>query len=118
MHYHLLALDSNSVRMPLNILKKIEKLVKAGAMVTGPRPLGSPSLGDRDPSEYSRIVEELWGKDNNPAPTGNGGVYQASSLAEVLQAMHIQADFTYQNPGDGTSLLYVHRRWKGRICIG
>ena len=46
MSYRVLALDPNSQRMPLAVLRKIRDMVNAGAVVVGPKPIESPSLSD------------------------------------------------------------------------
>ncbi len=61
MSYRLLALDPNSRQMPLAVLRKIRDLVKAGAVVVGPKPIGSPSLADNQ-AEFRAIADEVWGR--------------------------------------------------------
>ena len=46
MNYRVLALDPNSQRMPLAVLRRIRDMVNAGAVVVGPKPIESPSLSD------------------------------------------------------------------------
>src|ERR1035437_6012102 len=64
MRYKVLALDSNSMQMTLNVVKKIRDLVKEGAVVVGPKPTGTPSLSD-DKVAFNAIVNELWGVGNS-----------------------------------------------------
>lgn len=113
MHYKVLALDSNSVEMPLKVLKKINELVNAGATVTGPRPVGSPSLSDDDHTEYARLVNSLWGTENTIRNIGQGKVYSGQAIGDALKAVDVTSDFSYKKPDDGTTLLYVHRKLKG-----
>jgi hypothetical protein len=113
MHYKVLALDSNSTEMPLKVLKKINDLVNAGATVTGPRPVGSPSLSDDDKTEYARLVNSLWGTDNTSRNIGQGKVYSGQVIGDALKAISVAPDFSYKKPDDGTTLLYVHRKLKG-----
>jgi len=109
MNYKVLALDSNSMQMSLNVLKKIKELVKAGAVVVGPKPTGSPSLSD-DKVVFNAIVKELWGKDNNVMTVGTGKVFTGLSVQKALETINIQEDFEYTKPQTNTELLYVHRK--------
>ena len=59
MSYRVLALDANSKYMSLPVLRKISAMAKAGAVVVGEKPVGTPSLSD-DQAEFKTIVNELW----------------------------------------------------------
>ena len=48
MRYRVLALDPNSRHMSLPVLRKIRELVAAGAVVSGSKPIATPSLSDDD----------------------------------------------------------------------
>ncbi len=109
MRYKVLALDPNSVHMTLKVIKKIRDLVKAGAVVVGPKPTGTPSLSD-DKTEYNTIVNELWGAGNSVKTTGNGKVFTGKSIQQVLEALKIIPDFEYTKPKSNTELFYVHRK--------
>jgi hypothetical protein len=109
MSYRLLALDPNSQQMSLPVLKKISDLVKAGAMVTGPKPNATPSLSD-DQAEFTSIVNELWAADKGENTIGQGKVFADQTLAEVLTALKIVPDFSYTKPQTNSRLLFVHRK--------
>ena len=109
MRYKVLALDSNSMQMTLNVVKKIRDLVKAGAVVVGPKPTGTPSLSD-DKVAFNAIVNELWGVGNSVKTIGNGKVFTGQSIQQVLEALKIAPDFEYTKPQNNTELLYVHRK--------
>jgi hypothetical protein len=107
--YRLLAIDSSACYMSLSVLQKIRDMVNAGAVVTGPKPINSPSLSD-DQSEFKSIADELWG-----IGTGNnskGKINAGETIAQVLSQMNINPDFKYTKPEDNTELLFVHRRLK------
>nr|WP_314895693.1 glycosyl hydrolase [uncultured Flavobacterium sp.] len=108
MHYKVLALDANSQQMTLKVANKISELVKAGAIVVGPKPTGTPSLND-DKAAFNTIVDELWGADNTVKSIGNGKVYTGESIEKVLTASQVKPDFEYTKPQADTQLLYVHR---------
>jgi hypothetical protein len=109
MHYQLLALDPNSQWMSLPVLRKIKELVMAGAVVTGPKPTGTPSLSD-DKAEFKTIVDQLWAKEKGENTAGKGKVFAGQTIAEVLAAMKVSPDFEYTRPQSNTELLFVHRR--------
>jgi hypothetical protein len=83
--------------------------VKAGAVVAGERPAETPSLSD-DPAEFRLIVNALWGTGTSPHTSGQGHVYAAQTLADVLTALHVAPDFAYRKPEGGANLLFVHRK--------
>ncbi len=105
MSYRLLVLDSNAVRMSLPVLKKIEKLVKGGAAISGIEPQMTPSLSD-DPIEFKNIVNEIW-------HSGNPNVFTGKTIKEVLDQLNIEPDFSYSKPAADTKLMYVHRKLTG-----
>jgi hypothetical protein len=109
MSYRVLALDPNSRQMSLPVLRKIQELVKAGAVAVGARPDDTPSLSD-DRAQFRAIVNELWGSNRGEHAYGKGKVYAGESLADALTALQAAPDFTYTRPQSDTSLLFVHRK--------
>jgi len=103
MAYRVLALDPNSQRMPLAVLRKIRDLVQAGAVVVGPKPLESPSLAD-DATEFTRIADQLWG-----GTTGKGRVF-TGSVGDALASLKVAADVEYTKQQADTELAFVHRK--------
>lgn len=106
MSYRLLVLGSNAVKMSLPVLKKIEKLVKGGATISGVEPQNTPSLSDDD-AEFKKIVNEVW-HSNNPK------VFTGKTIEEVLNQLNITSDFTYTKPSSDTKLMCVYRRLSDR----
>ncbi len=104
MSYRLLALDPNSRQMSLAVLRKIRDLVRAGAVVVGPKPVGSPSLADKA-AEFRAIADDLWDRG-----IGKRKVYGGETMAQVLAALAVAPDFEYTKPREDTSLRFVHRR--------
>jgi hypothetical protein len=107
MRYHVLALDPHSRQMSLPVLRKIRDLVQAGAIVSGLKPTGTPSLSD-DAKEFHNIVDQLWGSGAGNS-VGKGKVYGDQKLADVLAAIHVEPDFGYTKPESDANLLFVHR---------
>ncbi|MFZ2053937.1 MAG: glycosyl hydrolase [Candidatus Aminicenantales bacterium] len=104
MSYRLLALDPNSQHMSLAVLRTIRDLVKAGAVVVGPKPVESPSLADSQ-AEFRAIADEVWGRG-----VGKGKVYGGETMAEALEALKVEPDIEYTKPRQDTSLRFVHRK--------
>ena len=109
MSYGLLALDANSKYMSLPVLRKISAMVKAGAVVVGEKPVGTPSLSD-DQAEFKTITDRLWGTGTGENTFGKGKVYAGQTIAEVLNLLNIVPDFEYTKPQSNTELLFVHRK--------
>ena len=109
MTYKVLGLDPYSKHMSLPVLRAIEKLVKGGATVAGPKPADDPSLAD-DQAEFNRIDTELFGDGSGVHTVGQGRVYAGQSLGDVFNAMKLTPDFDYTKPESDARLLFVHRK--------
>src|ERR1035437_2394309 len=109
MSYRLLALDPNSQHMALPVLRKIRELVNAGASVSGPKPVASPSLSD-DQAEFAVIADELWGPGTGERSAGKGKIYANQTVAQALSLAQVTPDFEYAKPESDTNLLFVHRK--------
>ena len=107
--YRLLAIDSSACFMSLPVLLKIREMVNAGAVVTGPKPISSPSLSD-DQTEFKTIADELWGNGTNNITKGK--IIAGETIAQALSQMNIAPDFKYTRPEENTKLLFVHRKLK------
>jgi hypothetical protein len=108
MRYRLLVLDPRSVHMSLPVLRRLRELVAAGATLSGPRPLDTPSLAD-DVNEFRRLVDTLWGALDGVHLYGKGRVYVNRSLPEVLAALRVDPDVSYTKPDADSEVLAVHR---------
>jgi len=109
MTYKILALDPNSQYMTLSVLRKIKKMVSEGAIVTGPKPIKTPSLVDNT-ADFDALVKELWGNESGVNSVGKGKVYANTPLLQVFANQSIAADFTYTKPQSDSKLFFVHRR--------
>jgi hypothetical protein len=110
-NYGLLALDANSRYMSLPVLKKLRELVKAGAVVVGDKPIGTPSLSD-DEAEFNAIADELWASEKGENTMGKGKVFGGRTIAEVLVALKLAPDLICTKPQPDTRVLFVHRKMK------
>jgi hypothetical protein len=113
--YALLVLPPDSTEMLPETAAKLKSLVADGAIILGPKPIASPSLGDYPncDSQVAAIGNEVWG---DTAGTGvhehnfgKGKVYWNQPVADVLAAQGILPDFqapTVQPEQIGT----IHRQ--------
>jgi hypothetical protein len=109
MSYRVLVLDPNSKYMSLPVLRKIRDMVNEGAIVTGPKPLNTPSLSD-DQAEFHSITNQLWANEHGINTIGKGKVYSDQTLPEVLESLDVTPDFDYTKSQQNTNLLFVHRK--------
>lgn len=109
MQYNVLVLDANSTHIPLKVLQKIQTLVKAGAIVAGPKPASTTGLKE-DTNAFNTLVNELWGSNDSPKTVGTGKVFPTQNIRQVLDALQLQPDFEYTKPDPKTQLLFVHRK--------
>ncbi len=117
MGYELLVLPDRDDMNP-DVLKKIEKLVKAGATVVGRRPKTSGGLADypRIGCEVAKLANKLWGpcdgKEVKVHRYGKGTIIQGRTLRDILRSRGIGPDFSFTSANHDTSLDYIHRRTK------
>ncbi|MFA5810435.1 MAG: glycosyl hydrolase, partial [Thermoleophilia bacterium] len=103
--------------MTPQLLRRISKLVKAGATVLGTRPLKSPSLVNFPAcdQELTQLADELWGKDSAGTSgsgehcLGRGRVVWGTTPEKILAGMNLPPDFSCE-PALKGKLLYTHRR--------
>ncbi|CAN7471089.1 glycosyl hydrolase [Phenylobacterium sp. LjRoot164] len=109
MSYRVLYLPDHVTRHTEPVLRKIGELLKAGAVVVGPRPLGGLGLTAPD-AAIETLADEIWGA-APLAPTGRkvgrGKLYP--SLADALAGEGVAADFRFEGAADA-ELLALHRR--------
>ncbi len=115
MSYHLLRLPDREA-ITLEVLQKIEQLVKDGATVVGPRPKTSTGLNGYPESE-KQVIElagRLWGAYDGVGITenryGQGRVLWGIDLRDILINDGIRPDFAFISSQDSSALDYIHRR--------
>jgi hypothetical protein len=109
MSYRILVLDPNSRYMTLPVLRKLSSMVKAGAIVAGNKPVGTPSLSD-DQADFKTLADELWPKEKGESIIGKGKTITGLPVGEVLNSLKIVPDFEFNAKEKDTDLLYVHRK--------
>ena len=113
MSYRLLVLP-DAKRMPVEVISKIEALVKAGATVVGPAPMSAPGLKDYPDcdSTVRRISRSLWGgidgKDIVEHRVGEGRVVWGKSLRDILQDEGVVPDLEVSGQEDAF-IDFIHR---------
>lgn len=100
----------NSTKMEFSTLKRIADLVKAGAVVYGPKPLEMLSLKDikKDVAAFNKLVDEVWGKTNENI-YGKGKMISGKPLADVVKQLNVIPDFT-TNTQDPKEIMFIHKR--------
>ena len=103
--------------IPLAVLEKLEKLVRDGATLLGPKPSRDTSLADypRCDERVKAIAERLWGpgdgRQTRERSYGKGRVASdRDAVREVLRQRGIGPDFAYSYLGKPADLDYIHRR--------
>ncbi|MFA6560645.1 MAG: glycosyl hydrolase [Verrucomicrobiia bacterium] len=118
MSYRLLVLPERRT-MPVEVLRKIAALVKAGATVVGPKPLNDPGLKNypRCDDEIAKLAAEGWGDCNGQTVMehrfGKGRIVWGKTLRTILLADGVQPDFEFQGSDRDTFLDFIHRTAAG-----
>ena len=129
MKYHLLVLPDQA-EMSLEVLKKIEELLKNGASILGNKPSKVPGLKDYQNREkaLNELANKIWGKpgretvrnagENKGENTGGkysrnygkGTIYVGYSEREILTNSGILPDVQFWSASDEkVNLDYIHR---------
>lgn len=99
----------------LEVLRKLEKLVKEGMTLIGPRPAEDEGLTGypEDDQELAEIAGRLWGKTDGKNTTenvyGKGRVIWGKTVNQVLADMNVQPDFTFRGTHPEAALDWIHR---------
>ena len=114
MNYRVLVLPSEKA-IDLEVLRKVEFLVKEGLTVIAPRPEKATGLTNYPESdkEVSSIASRMWGtidgvsiRENN---YGKGKVIWGKDVNTVLAEMKVRPDFEFTSTQANTGLDYIHR---------
>jgi len=115
MKYELLVLPDTCC-IDLDVLKKVEELVKSGITVVGPKPTGTTGLTNypsRD-AEVKKLADKIWGacdgKNVKEQAYGKGKIIWGQNLREILQKRGVGPDFSFVSRNNGTNLDYIHRQ--------
>lgn len=97
MKYKVLVLGEHCRTMSVEVLRKLDELARAGAVICGTVPEAPAGLTDCQ-AEFDRLVADIW-------KAGRPNV-STSQLANVLKANGVEPDFQYVAPAE---LKFVHR---------
>lgn len=115
MSYRVLVLPEQE-QMPLEVLQKLDDLVRQGATILGPKPKEVPGFHDheRKTRELRALAETMWGqidgttiKENRH---GKGTVVWGPTPREWLAGQGSGPDFSAVEPQAAEHLDYIHRR--------
>lgn len=104
MTYRVLTLPQGERRFSMPVMRKLRDLVRAGATLVGPKPIGAPGLGASD-GDIMAIADELWGGGDRPRRVGKGMV-DPGIVADALDRARVLPDVV----APGTPLAFYHRR--------
>lgn len=113
MTYNLLVL-SKSKRMSLEVLQKIEELLKQGATILGNRPntvIGLKNFKERD-EEFQLLANKIWGNSSSKKGRikyGKGLLITGEDEKHILTQKGLGEDFKYLEK-EGAQLDYIHRK--------
>jgi len=104
MRYRALVLPRRIDRLSLPMLRKLDALIAAGALVIGERPVGSPSLsgGAAADTEWRQLVDRLWGEGR----VRSGDVGQILAEAGIAPAVLPPSE---PRTGFGDTLVWTRR---------
>ena len=115
MSYRLLSLPQNE-SITLEVLQKIEELVKNGATIVGPKPYKATGLSGwpQADKEVRRIADRLWGGCNGKTILmnryGKGRVFWGKPMHQILMDDGVPPDFEFSSAQDSALLDFTHRK--------
>lgn len=115
MSYHVLVLPDQR-QMPLEVLVKLEQLVRQGATIIGPKPEDVPGLRDykSQTAELKILADKMWGACDGATVKqnrfGQGQVVWGITPRQWLARKSIGPDFACAAPEHEPHLDYIHRR--------
>jgi len=114
MSYRIMMLPPEKA-IDLNVLRKLEQLVKDGMTLIGTRPTevsGLSTFPDGD-KELNEIADRMWGKSFGQTTTenryGKGRVISGKDVNQVLAEMKVAPDFQIKGTHPNAALDYIHR---------
>lgn len=117
MSYHVLVLPEWK-EVNVDVLAKLEQLVKAGATIVGPKPVSSAGLKKSAAADAKvrQLAELLWGKVDGTTlqerSYGKGKVIYGKPIRHVLHEKGVQPDFIYHSRKGDAHIDYIHRSTK------
>ncbi len=102
-----------TTRMLPETLKKLESLVRAGAIIVGNRPQGPATLagGSETQKQFDSSVDSIWGKKGEEQfkrQVGSGFVYANTTIEDVLKSLKITPDVKVVSGPQDINWLHRH----------
>jgi hypothetical protein len=113
--YEVLALPERP-DMDLEILEKLERLVREGATIAGPKPGRATGLKDypRCDENVRKLADRIWGRCDGrkvrEAAYGKGRVFWNVPLREILSRRGVGPDFAFTSGRGEADFDFIHRR--------
>lgn len=114
MQYKVLVLPSETA-IDIEVLRKVEAMVKEGLTVIAPRPVKTTTLTNypQADEELKTIASKMWGAidgtNNTENKYGKGKVIWGKDVNIVLKELNIKTDFSFTSTQPNTALDYIHR---------
>lgn len=116
MSYRVLILEDDKP-IAFEALKKVAHLVKAGATVVGPPPVGISGLPTKPDEEkqFRDLVVELWGQGYKQGhalrrKVGKGVLISGRSARQTLESAGVPPDFEYTGLSPAGEIYWIHRK--------
>jgi hypothetical protein len=114
MSYRVLVLPDKK-ELPLEVLRKLEKMVSEGATIIGAKPSEVPGLRDfeNEARNLRELADKMWGDCNGSTVKvnkyGKGSVVWGYSPEQWLQKEAVGPDFRCQNTQQDSVFNFIHR---------
>ena len=110
--YRLLVLAANEA-LPVEVLRKLAAMVKAGATIVGTRPPGPYGMTD-DPAEFTALADQLWGAGQpglaGEKSLGKGRVVWGRPVLQLLHEDGVPPDVEFAGVSPKGVLDWIHRK--------
>jgi hypothetical protein len=112
--FSLLSLPAYPV-LDFETLKRIESLVKEGAVIYGPKPLSPLSKADlaNHQAEFKELADRVWGNIDGQAVVenryGKGRIFWGIPMAGVLEKIGLAPDFS-TNQQENSTFQFIHKK--------
>lgn len=97
----------------LRLLRRLRSLVQEGMILVGRKPERSAGMNSED-TTFQQIANEIWGKITGKSITinylGEGRVYGARPIPDILKDLQIVPDFKCTHASAESNIQYVHRK--------
>jgi hypothetical protein len=102
--------------MEMETLMAIQKLLKAGAIISGAPPVASPTVTDKAKSQqFTKLVKEIWGDLDGKSVVvksyGKGKLYWGKRTEAIFAELSLEPDVKITAESTD-SIRYIHKKFK------